>query len=91
MRATGAGADGPTSVTVDSQGRFAYVSNTIAATVERGVENTGRGINGEDRDITPAGINPVALTWTLRAALPRSRTLAQTSSRSSSSIRSPEL
>jgi 6-phosphogluconolactonase (cycloisomerase 2 family) len=53
--------DGPTSVTVDSQGRLAYVTNAIAGTVSVFAIDVATGAL-TPRSTVSAGTNPVALT-----------------------------
>jgi 6-phosphogluconolactonase (cycloisomerase 2 family) len=54
-------ADGPTSVTVDSQGRFEYVTNTTAGCISVFAIDDATGALTL-RSTAPAGTNPVALT-----------------------------
>jgi 6-phosphogluconolactonase len=56
-----ASGDGPTSVTVDSQGRFAYVTNAIAGSVSVFAIDVATGAL-TPRSTVSAGTNPVALT-----------------------------
>jgi 6-phosphogluconolactonase len=53
--------EGPTSITVDSQGRFAYVTNAIAGSVSVFAIDVANGAL-TPRSTVSAGTNPVALT-----------------------------
>ena len=83
--------DGPTSVTMDSQGRFAYVTNAIDSTV-----STIFAVDAATGALTPrstvsAGTNPVALTLDASGRFAYVVTWAQTTSHTSLSIPRLEL